>query len=44
METNLFRKMTRMRELEIQKHLLSEKDIFDNIETAIKSAIYMNCI
>lgn len=42
METNLFRKMTRMRELEIEKHLLSEKDVDDNIETAIKSAVYMN--
>ena len=42
METNLFRKMTRMQELEIEKHLLPEKDLNDNIETAIKSAVYMN--
>lgn len=42
METNLFRKMARMRELEIEKHLLPEKDLNDNIETAIKSAVYMN--
>ena len=42
METNLFRKMTRMRELELKKHLLPEKDLNDNIETAIKSAVYMN--
>lgn len=42
METNLFRKMVRMRELEIEKHLLPEKDLNDNIETAIKSAVYMN--
>lgn len=42
MEKNLFRKMTRMRELEIEKHLLSDKDLYDNIETAIKSAVYMN--
>ena len=41
-ETNLFRKMIRMRELEIEKHLLPEKDLDDNIETAIKSAVYMN--
>lgn len=41
-ETNLFRKMVRMRELEIEKHELPEKDIYDNIETAIKSAVYMN--
>lgn len=41
-EINLFRKMTRMRELEIEKHLLSDRDLLDNIETAIKSAVYMN--
>lgn len=41
-ETNLFRKMVRMRELEIKKHLLPERDLDDNIETAIKSAVYMN--
>lgn len=42
METNLFRKMIRMRELEMQKHILPDEDLNDNIETAIKSAIYMN--
>lgn len=42
METNLFRKMVRMKELEIQKHILPDKDLNDNIETAIKSAVYMN--
>lgn len=42
METNLFRKMTRMRELENDKHLLPESDLLDNLETAIKSAVYMN--
>ncbi len=41
-ETNLFRKMVRMRELEIEKHTLSDGDLNDNIETAIKSAVYMN--
>ena len=41
-EANLFRKMLRMRVLEIKKHELSEKDLRDNIETAIKSAVYMN--
>ncbi len=41
-EINLFRKMVRMRELEIEKHLLPEGDLNDNIETAIKSAVYMN--
>lgn len=42
METNLFRKMSRMKELEQQKHLLPDSDLRDNIETAIKSAVYMN--
>lgn len=42
MESNLFRKMTRMRELECTKHLLPEADLEANIETAIKSAVYMN--
>ena len=42
METNLFRKMVRMRELEIEKHELPDDDLDDNIETAIKSAVYMN--
>ena len=42
MERNLSRKMSRMRELEIQRHPLPSKDLDDNIETAIKSAVYMN--
>lgn len=42
METNLFRKMVRMHELELEKHILPDEDLHDNIETAIKSAIYMN--
>lgn len=42
LEANLFRKMLRMRELEKEKHLLSASDLGDNIETAIKSAVYMN--
>ena len=42
METNLFRKMQRMRELEIKKQILPDNDLLDNIETAIKSAVYMN--
>lgn len=42
METNLFRKMVRMRELELEKHVLPDEDLNDNIETAIKSAVYMN--
>lgn len=42
METNLFRKMVRMHELELEKNVLPEGDLNDNIETAIKSAVYMN--
>ena len=30
-----------MRNLELQKHLLPDRDLKDNIETAIKSAVYM---
>lgn len=41
MKKNLLRKLTRMRELELKKYLLPEKDLNDNIETAIKSALYM---
>ena len=42
MEINLYRKMARMHELEVKKHILPESDLHDNIETAIKSAVYMN--
>lgn len=42
METNLFRKMVRMCELESKKHILPDSDLNNNIETAIKSAVYMN--
>lgn len=42
LEKNLCRKMVRMRCLEIEKSILPDKDVFDNIEAAIKSAIYMN--
>lgn len=38
---NLQRKLSRMRELEKQKHTLPEADVKDNIQTAIKSAVYM---
>lgn len=41
MEKNLYRKLTRMKELEMQKYILPAKDLNDNIETAIKSALYM---
>ncbi len=39
---NLIRKIKRMKELERIKHLLSDNDILDNIETALKSAYYMH--
>ncbi len=41
MEVNLYRKMIRMHEIEQNKHLLSDDDLKDNIEAAIKSAVYM---
>ena len=40
-EKNLFRKMSRMKTLEQQRHPLPEADLRANIETAIKSALYM---
>ncbi len=39
---NLIRKIKRMKVLEKQKWKLPEKDILDNIETALKSAFYMH--
>lgn len=39
---NLIRKIRRMKEIESKKHLLPDKDILDNIETALKSAFYMH--
>ena len=41
MNKNLFRKMSRIKELEQKKHMLPDNDLDDNILTAIKSAIYM---
>lgn len=41
LETNLIRKMCRMRVLEEKKHILPDKDLEDNVETAVKSALYM---
>lgn len=41
MVKNLFRKMSRMKVLEERKHLLPDNDLNDNIETAIKSSLYM---
>ncbi len=42
LQLNLFRKMKRMKQLEERKSLLPDKDIADNIETALKSACYMH--
>jgi DNA adenine methylase len=42
LETNLFRKINRMREIERKKKLLPNKDILDNMETALRSAFYMH--
>lgn len=39
---NLIRKIRRMKEIESRKQLLPDKDIPDNIETALKSAFYMH--
>lgn len=41
LEKNLLSKTHRMRKLEKEKKLLCEKDLFDNIETAFMSALYM---
>lgn len=41
-EKNLVRKIKRMKVLESQKWKLPDKDILDNIETALKSSFYMN--
>lgn len=41
MKKNLLRKMVRMRTLEEERGELPAKDIEDNLETAIKSALYM---
>jgi DNA adenine methylase len=42
LETNLFRKIKRMREIENKKKELSNIDILNNMETALKSAFYMH--
>jgi DNA adenine methylase len=42
LETNLFRKIKRMKEIENKKKKLPDNDILNNIETALKSAFYMH--
>jgi DNA adenine methylase len=41
LKVNVFRKMTRMRKIELEKGLLSDADVNLNILTALKSAFYM---
>ena len=41
MLSNIYRKYQRMKELEEKKHPLPDTDLLDNIETAIRSAVYM---
>lgn len=41
MRSNIYRKYLRMKELEEKKHPLPQSDLLDNIETAIRSAVYM---
>lgn len=38
--SSLYHKMYRMRKIEVSKNMLPEKDIVDNLETAIKSGVY----
>jgi DNA adenine methylase len=42
LQVNLFRKITRMKQIECKKKLLPDDDILDNMETALKSAFYMH--
>jgi DNA adenine methylase len=42
LQVNLFRKITRMKQIEHRKKKLPDKDILDNMETALKSAFYMH--
>jgi DNA adenine methylase len=42
LQINLFRKIVRMKKIEQRKNQLPEKDILDNMETALKSAFYMH--
>ena len=41
LNVNLYRKMTRMRKIELEKGLLSDTDVNLNILTALKSSFYM---
>lgn len=41
LKKNLVRKMVRMKKIEKEKQIMSPNDIYDNIETAFMSALYM---
>ena len=38
---NLTRKIARMKKIEKEKHIMPDQDVYDNIETALMSALYM---
>lgn len=38
---NLVRKILRMKKIELERHIMPDSDVFDNIETAFMSALYM---
>jgi DNA adenine methylase len=42
LQINLYRKITRMKQIEKRKKPLPDEDILDNMETALKSAFYMH--
>jgi DNA adenine methylase len=42
LKINIFRKVKRMKKLELEKGTLQDGDVIDNIETALKSAFYMH--
>lgn len=41
LRNNLTHKIKRMRKIEKEKHVMPNKDIYDNVETAFMSALYM---
>ena len=38
---NVVRKILRMKKIELSKQIMPQSDIFDNVETAFMSALYM---
>jgi DNA adenine methylase len=41
LQKNLIRKLIRMKKIEQERHTMPDEDVFDNIETAFMSALYM---